>query len=223
MTDTPNWMEKTLESISGAVESTGAPGSIGYEYYLDEDVWNILVFPLPVEIIEDGSLEYGTVGFSVDIEPIRSMFENIAGMTMASAAAHTDDPEDVVFSINGNLNGHPVFLRILTNPTEDADPKFRIFVEEGGTRIEEIVRSNSDSDDEEELSYGAVAVIDGEHAGKIGYYDDDEGSFAIVYFGKPFESEYHLVPREKLRNVTSLEHEKFKREYPELCDQMGID
>ncbi len=223
MTDVPIWMEKTLESIGGSVESTGAPGSIGYEYYLEEDVWNILVFPLPVEIIEDGNLDYGTAGFSVDIEAIRSMFDSIDDITMASAAEHSDEPEDVVVSIEGSLNGQTVFLRILTNPTEDAEPKFRIFVEESGTRIEEIVRSKSDSNDEEEVCYGAVAVIDGEHAGRIGYYDDDEGSFAIVYFGKPFESEYKLVPREILRNITSLEQEKFKREYPELCDRMGID
>ncbi len=215
-------MEKVLESISGTVESTGAPGSIGYEYYLDADIWNIAVFPLPVEIFEDGRLDYGTVGFSVDIEAIRSIFDNIQDMTMTSAAEHSDDPEDVVVSIEGNLNGQAVFLRIMTNPAEDAEPKYRIIVEESGSRIEEIVRSNSDSDDDE-VSYGAVAVVDGEHSGKIGYYDDDEGSFAIVYFGKPFQSEYYLVPREKLRNVTSLEHERFKRENPELCDVMRID
>ncbi|MCX6123711.1 MAG: hypothetical protein NTV34_03020 [Proteobacteria bacterium] len=76
---------------------------------------------------------------------------------------------------------------------------------------------------DDEISFGPVAVSDREYAGKNYCYDDHEGSFAIAYFVKPFESEYYLDPREKLRNITSLEHERLKRENPELCDVLRID
>jgi hypothetical protein len=36
--------------------------------------------------------------------------------------------------------------------------------------------------------YGPVKVIKGKQKGKVGYYDDDEGGYAIVYFGEPFNS-----------------------------------
>jgi hypothetical protein len=64
--------------------------------------------------------------------------------------------------------------------------------------------------------YGPVRVLDGEHRGKVGYYDDDDGREAIVYFGEPFLSDYVLIPRAVLEKVavTSLELERWKRKYP---------
>lgn len=46
---------------------------------------------------------------------------------------------------------------------------------------------------------------------------------AIVYLGAPFQSEYRLVKHEHIQNITSLNHEKFKRENSELCEVAGID
>ena len=51
---------------------------------------------------------------------------------------------------------------------------------------------------------------------------DDEGDRAVVYFGQPFRSGYVLIPRAHLVNVTSLEHERWKREHPEFWRKMGI-
>ena len=31
-----------------------------------------------------------------------------------------------------------------------------------------------------ELTFGAVVITKGEHAGQLGYYDDDEGRRAVV-------------------------------------------
>lgn len=73
------------------------------------------------------------------------------------------------------------------------------------------------------LVYGAVIITKGEHAGRLGYYDDDEGRCAVVYLGTPFQSPYILMPRSILRCVTSLEHERFKRDNPEFCRIAGID
>ena len=74
------------------------------------------------------------------------------------------------------------------------------------------------------LQIGAVHIVTGRHAGKIGYYDDyDEGDHAVVYFGEPIDSGYVFIKRDHLDNVTSLEHERWKREYPEFCRRMGIE
>ena len=66
-----------------------------------------------------------------------------------------------------------------------------------------------------------VRVV-GVSAGRLGYHHDDEGDHAVVYFGEPIHSGYVLIPRAHLANVTSLEHERWKRAHPELCRQMGI-
>ena len=45
---------------------------------------------------------------------------------------------------------------------------------------------------------------------------------AVVYFGEPIHSGYVRIRRDYLVNVTSLDHECWKRAHPEFCRQMGI-
>jgi hypothetical protein len=54
--------------------------------------------------------------------------------------------------------------------------------------------------------YGPVRVIEGEYAGRIGYYDADEGSLAVAYFMAPHISDAVLMRRSWLRptNVIPL-------------------
>ena len=76
--------------------------------------------------------------------------------------------------------------------------------------------------DDSVLRHGTVRVLNGRHAGKVGSNDDDEGDRAVVYFGEPIHSGYVLIKREHLVNVTSLEHERWKRAHADFCRQMGI-
>ena len=97
---------------------------------------------------------------------------------------------------------------------------------------------------------GYVLVIKGEHKGKVGYFDDDELDCtcfdyskkytdeemdeisdsckcpmkAVVYFGTPFLSEYHLIPYDHLvmTDVTHLETKKFIKNFPEIAKQLGL-
>ena len=52
----------------------------------------------------------------------------------------------------------------------------------------------------------------GKHAGKIAHHD--EGDRAVVY--EPIRSGYVLIRCDNLANVTSLEHERWKRADPFL-------
>ena len=47
----------------------------------------------------------------------------------------------------------------------------------------------------EEGSFGPVTVWAGEHKGKVGYYDDDQGASAIVYFEEPFTGPFAVIQR----------------------------
>ena len=72
--------------------------------------------------------------------------------------------------------------------------------------------------------YGPVRVLSGEHRGQVGYYDDDNGPDAIVYFGEPFVSDYVLIPRGRLERLSaaSLELERWKRAHPWLAKYVGV-
>lgn len=74
--------------------------------------------------------------------------------------------------------------------------------------------------------YGLVVVTDGKFKGRVGYYDDDEGPEAIVYFGRPFETKYEFIKRKNLVKADPKLHhlplEKYLSDFPELCQQLGI-
>jgi hypothetical protein len=66
------------------------------------------------------------------------------------------------------------------------------------------------------IRVGAVRVLKGRHAGRVGYYDDDEGDQAVVYPWGPIQHDH-------LANVTSLEPEQWKPAHPEVCRTFGIE
>ena len=81
--------------------------------------------------------------------------------------------------------------------------------------------------------YGPVLILNGEHAGKVGYYDDDdvdgsdsgeEDAAAVVYLGEPFESDYVLISHVDLEKLdaTNLHLERWKRKYPWLVKYLGV-
>lgn len=57
-----------------------------------------------------------------------------------------------------------------------------------------------------ELDYGLVQVLSGKHAGRAAYYDDDAlNNRAIVYWGAPCLSDYAVIPKKNLKNISALE------------------
>ena len=80
---------------------------------------------------------------------------------------------------------------------------------------------------DDEIDYGAVIFVKGKHEGSLGYYDNDEPGDdgkdkAVVYLWAPFQSEYIFVDYDYIRPIASLEHERFKKENPAICQLMGI-
>ncbi len=59
--------------------------------------------------------------------------------------------------------------------------------------------------------------------GSAGAAADDDGDHAVVYFREPISSGYVLIERDHLVNVTSLEHQRWKRAHPEFCPKLGIE
>ena len=72
-----------------------------------------------------------------------------------------------------------------------------------------------------EGAYGAVRVMRGLHAGRVGYYDDeaDVPGQAVVYFGEPFTDGYYAIWRKWLEPVDVAHYgvERFRRKYPTIA------
>ena len=95
---------------------------------------------------------------------------------------------------------------------------------EGGYRVARRIAYDSLPVSVTKGDYGPALIRAGEHAGVVGYYDDDNGTDAVVYLGELFTSDYVLVPRAQLEKVDahSLNVERWKRAYPWLAKYVGV-
>ena len=72
--------------------------------------------------------------------------------------------------------------------------------------------------------YGPVLIVAGKFKGRVGYYDDDDGLYAFVHMGKPFESHLARARLTSLRKipVTPLDLARWTREHPDLAEILDI-
>lgn len=76
-------------------------------------------------------------------------------------------------------------------------------------------------------NYGTVIITSGEHAGEIGYYDDDIDDLeAVVYVGTALFQKGIVVLREHLEptdeKIVLLSLHRLLRKHPEVKDYFGI-
>jgi hypothetical protein len=75
------------------------------------------------------------------------------------------------------------------------------------------------------LQYGVVRIVRGRHRGQLGYYDDDEDGYALVYLGAPFASP---LVRVRYTSLVPCDDEPFGPldewllAYPGLATQLGV-
>lgn len=80
--------------------------------------------------------------------------------------------------------------------------------------------------EEDELEYGSVIITQGNHKGRIGFYDDDDYNRCIVYFGDPaLTRDFYKVPRRYLSNNITSEQlfNRLKWLYNRIFDASGHD
>lgn len=72
--------------------------------------------------------------------------------------------------------------------------------------------------------WGVVRVTAGQYKGRVGYFDETEGSRGIVYFGTPFATAYVLIPLKYLEptDITHAPTRAFLRKQPSLARDLGI-
>ncbi|MCP4658686.1 MAG: hypothetical protein GY856_25015 [bacterium] len=127
MSEPPAWMESLIDVVLESIETHTLMGPLGYRYGEDSGLWEILVYPTPVEL-SGGDVDGMIVspGFSLDLEPLLAAFEQIADMrwSVYRYGLHgLDGPE---ISIEGVYEGNEIFLRILAEAPEDEEPGIKV-------------------------------------------------------------------------------------------------
>ena len=84
------------------------------------------------------------------------------------------------------------FINIMFVPGKEMDSQLKTLFDYG----------NIGNKNDKILKYGEVLIKNGKYKGKIGCYDDDEGSKAIVYFGDPLLTDnYDRIKYSYLTNI----------------------
>ncbi len=127
MTQVPTWLESLIDVIAACIEPHDQIGPLGYLYNIDSDIWEIIVYPCPLELTEE-SEENTKVSprFSLDMELLRSSFERVETIFWN---AHDMGPYDTFgphIALEGTYQGNKVYLQILAYAPEDEKPEIQL-------------------------------------------------------------------------------------------------
>jgi hypothetical protein len=126
MSDTPAWLNGLVEAVADAMTSHGVPGPLGFRFREEDGAWDVLVYPVPVELV-GGAHDGGVVSpcFSLDLERVRSAFSRVDDVSWVAHAAGPED-EGPCVSLEGEYGGREVWLRVLAFAPDDEDPGMKL-------------------------------------------------------------------------------------------------
>ncbi|MEM9092175.1 MAG: hypothetical protein AAGC93_26000 [Cyanobacteria bacterium P01_F01_bin.53] len=123
------WLESLADLVCISVEAYSAMGPFGFRYRQDDEDWELIVYPTPVELMggsEDGALVHS--GFSLDIQFLLSRFEQVTAVQWLTHDFGVSEPEGPQLSIEGIYQGHNIWLRVLAEPPPNEPPGLQLKV-----------------------------------------------------------------------------------------------
>src|SRR5689334_10776033 len=78
MSRMPAWIQPLVEAVNASMSANGPEGPLGLRYRQLAECWDLLLYPLPVEMIggaHDGGL--ACPSFSLDLDGLRSAFTRV--------------------------------------------------------------------------------------------------------------------------------------------------
>ncbi len=119
------WLHGLVEAVAGCMMADSPMGPLGYRYGEDDGLWEIDLYPTPVELV-GGAVDGEVVasGFSLDIEQLRSLFDRIDAVAWQSLGF--PDGEGPHISIEGVYHGKEVFLQVLAYAPDDEEPGMKL-------------------------------------------------------------------------------------------------
>jgi len=121
------WLETLVDFVSNCIKAHSPMGPLEYWYRLEEDIVELILYPTPVELV-GGAVDGALVvpGFSLDLHMLPTAFERVEAMHWQAHSMGPYDFEGPHLSLEGIYQGHYVWLRVLSEPPEEAEPGLRL-------------------------------------------------------------------------------------------------
>ena len=136
----PEWLNSLVDDVISCIEAHNAMGPLEFLYRNEEDFWEIVIYPTPVEL--KGGIVEGTVvfpGFSLDLQQLISVFDQVDEINWRAHGFGPWDHDGPHISIEGIYQKHNVWLQVLAEAPDDAEPGMKL--DTTGKRLK-IVSSN---------------------------------------------------------------------------------
>jgi hypothetical protein len=120
-----DWLDALLAAVAACVEVQSPTGPLGTRYHEDEGLWEVVVYPTPVELV--GGAHDGAVvvpGFTLDLEQLRAAFDAV--VSFGWDALGLNDPEGPHVHVEGTFRGREVWLRVLAQAPDDEEPGLKV-------------------------------------------------------------------------------------------------
>ncbi len=124
----PEWMQPLIDAIAASMSAHGPESPLGLRYRQLDDVWDLLVYPMPVEMI-GGAHDGGRAcpGFSLDLESLHLAIDRVESVAWdAHGASPDNDDLGPCIAIRGEFGGQPIWLRILAHAPADVEPAAKV-------------------------------------------------------------------------------------------------
>lgn len=127
MLHAPVWMESRIDVVCGCMEAHNVMGPLGFRWSEEEQVWEIIVYPTPIELVggaADGELV--SPGFSLNVQELQSNFDEVAEVNWRAHDFGPQDPDGPQISIEGVYQGRDVYLTVLSEAPENEEPGLKL-------------------------------------------------------------------------------------------------
>ncbi len=120
----PAWLSDLADCVAEQFYATDVLAPLGCHYHHNRplDQWEVTLFASRTEVV-GGKLDGVTTtsGFSLDLKPIFRMFDEVINFHWQTVSMGPDDDLGPHVSIEGQNEGHSVWLRVLATPPAQFD------------------------------------------------------------------------------------------------------
>ena len=116
----PEWLNSLVDDVISCIEAHNSMGPLESFYRNEEDFWEIVIYPTPVEL--KGGIVEGTVvfpGFSLDLQQLISVFDRVDEINWRAHGFGPWDHDGPHISIEGTYQKHNVWLQVLAEAPDD--------------------------------------------------------------------------------------------------------
>ena len=128
MAEIPSWLNPLVEVVAQNLTVHGPAGELGLRYREVDDVYDVLLYPLPVEMVggaHDGGL--AAPGFALDLHAVLPAFAKVDAVAWDAHGTVPNNAETgPCLSIEGTVADQRVWLRLLAYAPEDVRPAGKV-------------------------------------------------------------------------------------------------